>query len=354
MPARIHIDLSALQRNARAIAERSGTRLIPMVKADAYGTGVGPVVHALEPLDPWGFGVATVAEGEALRAAGVRKPVIVFTPLLERELAAASAAKLTPSLGSAAMVRAWQSFDGPWHLSIDTGMARAGVPWREAAALKDAVASSPPEGAFTHFHSAELDNGSMGEQDARFEEAVAALGLAGVMLHTDNSAAVLRRGKSDRGAVRPGIFLYGGETVAGAAVKPEPVASLRAPVVELRDSEPGDTVSYGAQFTAGRRTRIATLACGYADGYPRNVGQDGRAGASVAYRGRRVPIVGRVTMDMIMIDVTGVECELGDIVTLIGRDDDELITVAEVGASAGISPYEVLVGMNCRSVRSHP
>src|SRR5688500_17732673 len=158
MPAHIQIDLSALQRNARTMANRSGTRLIPMVKADAYGTGVAPVVRALETLDPWGFGVATVAEGEELRALGVRRPVIVFTPLLEDELAAASAARLTPSLGSAATIRAWGAFGGPWQLSVDTGMARAGVPWREVSAVREAVASSRPEGVFTHFHSTELDN----------------------------------------------------------------------------------------------------------------------------------------------------------------------------------------------------
>lgn len=351
MPARIEVDLSAVLRNARAMAERSGTSLIPMVKADAYGMGVGPVVRALETLDPWGFGVATVAEGEELRALGVRRPIIVFTPLLEDELAAANAAGLTPSLGSAATIRAWGSLGRPWQLSVDTGMARAGVAWREVAAVRDAVASSPPEGVFTHFHSAELDNGTMGEQDARFEEAVATLGLSGIMTHTDNSAAIIRRGRSSRAAVRPGIFLYGGQSVAGAAVEPEPVAHLRAPVGDLRTCEPGDTVSYGAQFTATRRTRVATLACGYADGYPRNVGQHGRPAASVLFRGRRLPIVGRVTMDMIMIDVTGVECALGDTVTLIGRDGDEVITVGEVGESAGISPYEVLVGMNSRAGR---
>lgn len=353
MPAHIQIDLSAVLRNARAMADRSGTRLIPMVKADAYGMGVGPVVRALESLDPWGFGVATVAEGEELRALGMTRPVIVFTPLLQGELAAASAARLTPALGSAAAINSWQSYGGPWHLSIDTGMARAGVPWREVSALLEVLATSRPEGVFTHFHSAELDNGSMQEQDRRFDEAITGLGLAGLLIHTDNSAAVLRRGRTRRGAVRPGIFLYGGATVEGAVVTPEPVAHLRAPVADLRGCEPGDTVSYGAAFTARRRMRVATLSCGYADGYPRNVGMDGRAGASVILRGRRLPIVGRVTMDMIMLDVTDVECALGDIVTLIGRDGDELITVAEVGASAGISPYEVLVGMNSRTPRSH-
>ncbi|MCR4341776.1 MAG: alanine racemase [Gemmatimonadaceae bacterium] len=351
MPARIDIDLSAVARNARALADRARTRLIPMVKADAYGMGVRAVVQALEKVDPWGFGVATVSEGEELRALGVELPVITFTPLLESELAAASAARLTPALGSAATIRAWQSLGGPWHLAIDTGMARAGASWRDVASLREVVLASPPEGAFTHFHSAELDDGSMQEQDRRFEDALTALGLAAVFTHTDNSAAVLRRGRSSRDAVRPGIFLYGGATVPGAAIEPDPVAHLRAPIVDLRACEAGDTISYGATFKATHRMRIATLACGYADGYPRNVGQQGRPGATVVLRGRRVPIVGRVTMDMIMIDVTGVECAAGDTVTLIGGEGGELVTVAEVGASAGITPYEVLVGMNSRSPR---
>lgn len=352
MPARLETDIPAVVRNARALADRSGTRLIPMVKADAYGMGVGPVARALEKLDPWGFGVATVAEGEELRALGLRRPVIVFTPLLESELRAAFAARLTPALGSAATIGAWQSLGGPWHLAIDTGMARAGASWREVAALRDAVARSAPEGAFTHFHSAELDDGSMQEQDRRFEDALAALELTAAFTHTDNSAAVLRRGRSARDAVRPGIFLYGGATVAGAPIEPDPVAHLRAPVVDLREIEPGDTVSYGATFKATRAMRVATLACGYADGYPRNVGQHGRPGASVILRGRRVPIVGKVTMDMIMLDVTGMDCAPGEIATLIGRDGDEVVTVAEVGESAGISPYEVLVGLNSRAQRA--
>jgi len=352
MPARIEVDLSALVRNARALADRSGTRLIPMVKADAYGMGVGPVARALEQLDPWGFGVATVAEGEELRALGIRRPVVVFTPLLESELAAAAAARLTPALGAARTIAAWQTVGGPWHLAVDTGMARAGAPWREVAALRELVAKAPPEGACTHFHSAELDDGTMHEQDRRFDDALAALDLATVFTHTDNSAAVLRRGRSPRDAVRPGIFLYGGATVAGAP-EPDPVAHLRAPIVDLRGCEAGDTISYGATFRAPGPMRVATLACGYADGYPRNVGQQGRPGATVILGGRRVPIVGRVTMDMIMLDVTDVACATGDTVTLIGRDGDEVVTVAEVGEWAGISPYEVLVGMNSRSRRTH-
>ena len=353
MPARVDIDLSAIVRNASALADRSGARLIPMVKADGYGMGAVAAARALERLDPWGFGVATVREGEELRSAGVARPVLVCTPLLESELPEAKAASLTPSLGSTAAIKAWQALGGPWHLSIDTGMARAGAAWRDVAGLREIVTASKPEGVFTHFHSAELDNGSRQEQDRRFETAIRELGLDGVMTHTDNSAAVIRRGRSNRDAVRPGIFLYGGATVVGAAIEPDPVAHLRAPVVDLRGCDAGDTVSYGATFIAPSRMRIATLGAGYADGFPRNVGLHGRPGASVILRGRRLPIVGRVTMDMIMIDVTEVDCALGDSVTLIGRDGDEIITVAEVGKSAGISPYEVLVGMNSRAERAY-
>lgn len=353
MPARVEVDLTAIVRNARALADRSRARLIPMVKADGYGMGAVLVVRALERLDPWGYGVATIREGEELRAAGVTRPVLVCTPLLESELPSAKAARLTPSLGSASAIGAWRALGGPWHLSIDTGMARAGAAWREVAALRDLVASSKPEGVFTHFHSAELEDDSMQEQDLRFDAAVRALGLDGVMTHTDNSAAVLRRGAANRDAVRPGIFLYGGATVSGASLEPRAVAHLRAPIVDLRGCESGDTVSYGATFTAPRRMRVATLAAGYADGYPRNVGMQGRPGAWVILRGRRLPVVGRVTMDMIMVDVTDVDCAVGDTVTLIGRDGDELVTAAEVGRWAGISPYEVLVGMNSRAERVH-
>lgn len=354
MPAHVHVDLSAIVRNARAMASRSGARLIPMVKADAYGMGAGPVTRALEAVDPWAYGVATVREGEELRALGVERPVIVFTPLLDGELAAARSARLTPALGSAASIAAWERLGGgQWHLSIDTGMARAGAAWREVGALRDVISRSPPQGVFTHFHSAELADGSMEEQDRRFEEALRELELGGVLRHSDNSAGVLRRGRTDRDAVRPGIFLYGGETVPDAPVTPDPVAHLRAPIVDIRACEKGDGVSYGATFVAPCPMRVATLAAGYADGYPRNVGMHGRPGASVMFRGRRLPIVGRVTMDMIMIDVSEVECSLGDEVTLIGRDGDALVTAADVGALAGISPYEVLVGLNSRAERSY-
>src|SRR6478672_5083948 len=150
--AQVEIDLGALQRNGAAAARRAGVPLLPMIKADAYGLGAAGAVRALEPLAPWGYGVATVAEGEELRHLGVTRPVVVFTPLLEQELPRARAARLTPTLGFPSEIEAWRNAGGgAWHLSIDTGMSRAGIPWREVGTVVKLIESIPPEGAFTHF-----------------------------------------------------------------------------------------------------------------------------------------------------------------------------------------------------------
>jgi alanine racemase len=346
----VDVDLGALRRNGAAVIARSGSRLLPMVKADAYGLGVGPVVNALRELDPWGFGVATVIEGEEIRSLGFDGRIVLFTPVLEEDLERADAAKLTPALGSPQTISAWVArTDAPWHLAIDTGMSRAGASWREVYQLAALTSDHQPEGAFTHFHSAELDDGTMEAQEERFATALARLSVKPKLIHTDNSAALARHGKTGRDLVRPGIFLYGVGSGATAAVQPEHVVSLRARVVEIRSVEPGDTVSYDAIFTAKRKSRLATVAIGYADGYPRALGNV----ASVSIRGKLAPIAGVVTMDMTMVDVTDIACELGDVVTLLGRDGPNLISVESVAASAGLSAYEMLTGFRSRIERRY-
>jgi len=348
--ARIEIDLGALQRNGAAMARRAGVPLLPMIKADAYGLGVAAAVRALDPLNPWGYGVATIAEGEELRQLGVTKPVMIFTPLLDDELKRARSARLTPTLGFPGEIDAWKKAGGgTWHLSIDTGMSRAGIPWREVRAISHLAELLPPEGAFTHFHSAELDDGTLDVQEARFREAIAALPSRPRLLHTANSAAIARQGRSAWDLVRPGIFLYGVGSGRTAAVQPENVVNLRAPIVEIRNLEAGDTVSYDATFRVDRPARIATLAVGYADGYPRALSEVG----SVLVGGTLAPIAGRVTMDMTMIDVTTVRCEVGDIATLIGRAGDTVLTVERVADHAGVSPYELLTGLRSRIERAY-
>jgi alanine racemase len=348
--ARVEIDLGALQRNGAAIARRAGVPLLPMIKADAYGLGAREVLHALDALDPWGYGVATIPEGEELRAAGVSRPIVIFTPLLDVELSRARQSRLTPTLGFRREIDAWrQSGGGAWHLSIDTGMSRAGIPWRQIGDIKSELESIPPEGAFTHFHSAELDDGTLEIQERVFREAIARLPSRPRYLHTDNSAAIARRERSEWDLVRPGIFLYGVGSGHRASIQPEPVVHLRAPILEIRDVAPGETVSYDATFRAERATRIATLAVGYADGYPRSLSGVG----AVLIRGALAPITGRVTMDMTMVDVTTIRCEVGDVATLIGRDGSTVLTLERVGDEAGISPYELLTGLRSRVERHY-
>ena len=346
----VEVDLAALVRNGRTLANLARVPLLPMVKADAYGVGVAAVVRALDVLDPAGFGVATLAEGVALREAGVRRPVLVFTPMLVADLRAAHAASLTPTLSDPASIVAWSAVGGAWHLAIDTGMHRAGVRWDRVAELLPQLAAHPPLGAFTHFHSAEVDDDSMATQELRFRDALRVLESSGVspsLRHTDNSAAIVRRAPSPWSLVRPGVFLYGVSCGGAAPLMPAPVVSLRAPVADLRDVFAGESVSYGASWTAHRHSRVATLAIGYADGYRRSLGNRG----TVLLHGRRAPVVGTVTMDMTMIDVTGLPCQLGDVATLIGRDGDDTITVNDVANACGFSPYEVLTGLASRAQR---
>ncbi|MEO8579232.1 MAG: alanine racemase [Gemmatimonadales bacterium] len=348
--ARVEIDLGALQRNGTAVARRSGVPLLPMIKADAYGVGAAAALKALDVLEPWGYGVATVVEGEELRDLGVARPIVVFTPLIEQDLTRARSARLTPTLGFPAEIEAWRrAGGGVWHLSIDTGMSRAGIPWREVAEIRHLVELLPPEGAFTHFHSAEQDDGTLEAQEKRFREALALLPSRPRLLHTANSAAVARKGRSDWDLVRPGIFLYGVGSGRSAAIQPEPVVNLRAPIVEIRNLEAGDTVSYGATLRVERPARIATLAVGYADGYPRSLSKAG----SVLVGGTLAPVAGMVTMDMTMIDVTTVRCEVGDTATLIGRAGDTVLTVERVADDAGLSPYELLTGLRSRVERTY-
>jgi alanine racemase len=347
----MQVDLGALVRNAIALADRAQVPLIPMIKADAYGLGALEVAHALEVLSPMAYGVATVEEGAELRADGITRPIISFTPLLPDELEAAFASRMTPTLGSKADIEAWAKYGAPYHLSIDTGMARAGVPWREIQAISDVVREHPPAGAFTHFHSPELDDQSMDEQEQRFSQAIAALPARPGILHTDSSAAIVRHARSPWNAVRPGMFIYGVGSGSTAAVHPETVVCVSTRIVETRWVEAEDTVSYDATWKASSRRLIATVPLGYADGYPRGASNFG-CGVT---RGGMAPIAGRVTMDMTMLDVTETGGQVGDVVTMIG-DGSAIgapIDVASVAAAASMSPYELLTGLRGRLPRTY-
>jgi alanine racemase len=345
----IDVDLDAVVRNARAMAERAPA-IMPMVKADAYGLGAVRVALALEQLAPWGYGVATIEEGCELRGAGITRPIVLFTSVDATELAAVRDAKLTPALASLEGIVQWASIGGgAWHLAIDTGMSRSGVRWDEVRPLADALRAHPPEGAFTHFHSASRDDDSLSEQEARFERALATLPARPRLLHAENSGALARVARSRWSLGRPGIFLYGVGSGALATVHPEPVVTVRARIVELRTVRAGESVSYDASFRAKRESRIATLPVGYADGYRRALGNRSHALLS----GRRAPVVGVVTMDMTMLDVTELDVSIGDVATLIGSDGGAELGVLEIAKLADASPYEILTGLHSRLPRHY-
>jgi len=345
----VEVDLAALRRNGAAVAARAGVPLLPMVKADGYGLGALHVALALEDLAPWGYGVATVAEGEELRRGGITRPIIVFTPILRTEIDAMRRADLTPALGDPAVIESWARTGRDWHLQIDTGMSRAGLRWDRMDWYRGILERTRPAGVFTHFHSADLEDGSREVQEARFDDALAALPERPALVHAENGPAVEAHAPSRWTLCRPGIFLYGVATRAGGPLVPEPVAAIRARIVEIRTLAEGDTVSYGATWRAPGVRRIATVPVGYADGYRRALGNRGVA----LLGGRRVQVAGRVTMDMTMLDVTDTDAALGDVASLLGRDGDDVVTVSELAALGDLSPYELLTGLRQRLPRLH-
>ncbi len=342
----VEVDLEALVANARTLQARvPAARLLPMVKANAYGLGAVPVARALERVDPWGFAVATAHEGAELREAGITRPVLVMGPQTAGlELVAAHG--LTPALGSLEQIAAWTALapGRPFHVEVDTGMARWGVPWDALGAAAERLGAAPGfQGLFTHFHSAPEDPASVREQWERLQAALAALPSRPPLVHAANSTAALECPETAGDLVRPGIFLYGGRAGSGP-LRPRPVVEWRAVVLGTRWVEPGGTVSYGATWRAAARTRVATLAAGYADGLPRALSNSGAA----LIGGRRAPIVGRVTMDFTMVAVDGPGPEPGAAATLIGTDGGETIAVEDVAAQAGTISYEILTGLGRR------
>jgi alanine racemase len=358
----LHVRADALRRNYRRIraAVSDEARIIPMVKADAYGLGVARTLDALAPEKPWGWGVATVEEGLELRSLGVAGPVIVFPPVSPSSLRAALEAGLHLSVSSLSALESIVSLarelevEPTVHVDVDTGMGRTGFDWRLAARWAPRVAEAASRyvrwaGIFTHLHSADEEDASLREQWARFQEALAAIGEppAGLLVHVLNSAGAFRAPEYAESAVRPGIFLYGGHVGPGQPC-PEPVVSLHARLVHVRDAPAGTTVGYGATYRARKAERWATLSIGYADGLPRALGNRG----SVLVGGRRAPIIGRISMDMTVVDISDVPgAGVGDVATLLGEDGRETITVDEVAELAGTISYEILVGFTRRLPR---
>ena len=367
----VDVDLAALKENFLTVRRRAGrgAGVVAMVKADAYGIGLGRTVRALEPLDPLAYGVAAASEGAQLRAMGIQRPIYVVSPLPPQAVEQAAVARLTASVSDLGGLERWAAAADrlgiplDFHVEIDTGMGRAGFDWRTVGEWGPAIrARIGPgglarwTGAFTHFHGADAPTRApTAQQWERFRDALAQLPVPreDLVVHVANSAAALRWPEYAVDAVRPGIFLYGGHPLAGSGVEselasPRPVAAVRARVALVREAAPGSTVGYGATHRATRWERWATLAIGYGDGYPRKLGNRGVA----LVRGQRVGVVGRISMDMTVVDVSAIpDAREGDVATLIGRDGEAEIPLDDVAQQAETIGYEILTGLTPRLPR---
>ncbi len=342
----VEVRLAAVVENARTVARTAGTRLLPIVKANAYGLGAVAVARALEAVEPWGYGVATVEEGAELRAAGISRPILVLLPAWPARFGEYRAARLTPVFDHPDALQAWD--DGPFHLEIDTGMSRGGIRWDEIDRVAAAVERPGFEGAFTQLHSSECADASVTQQLERYYTALTRLPRQPALRHVANSAAALTDPRCALDLVRPGIYLYGG-TPGGAIVPGRAVASIHARVVSVRRVHAGDPVSYNARWRATRDTTIATLGIGYADGVPVTLGPDGHG--QVRIHDTPCPIVGTVTMDLTLVDVGERTVAPGDVATLLGAEGEPGVTLADLVRASGLPPRGILTGLGLRLPR---
>ena len=360
---RVIIDLDALRGNLDAVRERSGTAVMAVIKADAYGHGAIPVAKLLQDKCAF-FGVSSILEALELRRAGLTLPILVLghTPVSAYETAITE--KIRPAIfhweDALALSEAAQCLNttAPFHFAIDTGMSRIGFQVSEESAdLCTKIASLPglyAEGLFSHFATADCADLSrtraQAQQYRRFDEMLRARGVRIPLRHLDNSAGVMNFG-SHYEMVRSGIVTYGlypsGE-VDPALLKLRPALSWHSLVTHVKTLPPGREISYGGTYVTTRDTVVATLPVGYADGYRRNL--SGKF--YVLIRGRKAPILGRICMDQMMVDVTGIPgVTPGDPVTLIGTDGTETITVEAIAAAADSFNYEFVCGISRRVPR---
>jgi alanine racemase len=368
-----HVDLDAIASNLHAIralleAEsqavppgRPVPEVIAVVKANAYGHGAVAVARTLEAAGASMLACADIEEGVALRQGGVRSRILVFGALGVSDLRGIVDHDLVPTVSTPTAARAVAAEAArrgtriAYHLKIDTGMHRLGFRHDNLRrTLPDLLASPHLQLAAVYTHLATADDPEhplFEEQRARFQAALAtldALGAPRVPRHAANSAALLRDSRTWYDAVRPGLLLYGVVPPPLTTTMPLcPAMSIRSRLVAIKQVRTGETVGYGARYTAEAPRRIGVVPAGYADGLDLRLAGCGH----VLVRGQRVPIVGAVCMDAIMLDVTDVTAETGDEVVILGRDGEAVLDVREVAASIGSIPWEVLCRVGSRIER---
>ena len=364
-----HINLDAVLHNLKAMREHisADTKIMAVIKADAYGHGAVPIAWEMEELPyVYGYGVASVEEAMQLRNANIRKPILVLGYTFPYSYPTLINQEITPTVFRSDVLHQLDEMAGkmnvkaPIHIKVDTGMTRIGIrPDAEGVAfVKEALACENliVEGIFTHFSKAdEADKDFAKGQHERFLAFVDACekenNFKFDFVHCSNSAGIIDMPQANEDLVRAGIILYGmwpSDEVNKNAIELEPVLSLKSHIVYVKEVEAGVPVSYNGTYITDRTTRIATIPVGYADGYPRNLSNTG----TVLIAGKRAPIIGRVCMDQFMVDVTHIpECKEGDEVTLIGRDGEECITMEELGDISGRFNYEFACEIGKRTPR---
>lgn len=362
------IDLDAAAYNMEQMKNRigGGARLIAVVKTDAYGHGAVPLAEVFEKLDyVWGYAVATLDEGIALRKHGIKKPILVlgcvfpdqYDDMVRNEIrAAVYMEEMAEKIAEAAERAGKKAYI---HIKVDTGMGRIGFPvTEESADIIERISrmeNIEVEGMFTHFAKAdERDKTYTYEQHRKFmwmKEQMEKRNVEIPYYDCDNSAGIIDFPDMKHDLARAGISTYGmypSEEVNRDAVDLKPVLSLVSHVIFVKTVEPGTSISYGGTFVAPKQMKVATIPVGYGDGYPRSLSNKG----CVLIHGKRARILGRVCMDQFMVDVTDIpEVQFMDQAVLIGEDQDDRITVEELAELSGRFNYEFVCCLGKRIPR---
>ncbi|MEB3227166.1 MAG: alanine racemase [Synechocystis sp.] len=362
----VEIDQGALVHNVQQFKRliKPETALMAVVKADAYGHGAIRVAQtALQAGADW-LAIATLGEGIELREAGITAPILILGGInTPEEIQAIAHWQLQPTLGSVEQAQLFnQVLEDigvrlPVHLKLDTGMSRLGTPWRQAVDFARTVQALPQlhlASVYSHLATADDPNpATMLKQRQRFETAIAGLRQAKIALpclHLANSAATLHGLGWHYNMVRVGLGLYGLYPAPhlGDRLDLKPVLAVKAKITQIKTIPAGTGVSYGHQFVSDRDMQIAVVGIGYADGIPRNLSNQLQA----LLRGQRVPQIGAITMDQLMIDVSAIpNPQVGEVITLIGQDGDRQISANDWATRLGTISWEILCGFKHRLPR---
>lgn len=363
-PTWAEIDLKAVRHNYKQVKKLSGknTKVMAVVKANAYGHGTVEVSKVLQSLGVDYLGVATTDEAMRLRDHGIKSPILILGHVLPQEVALAIKNDITLTISSNELISAItkaaniSNKKAKIHVKIDTGMGRIGV-WHEEAMnfIKNIYHAGNilVEGIYTHFSSVGRDDFFTAYQIDSFEKVVKKLESFDVHIplkHSANSIATVDFKRAHLNLVRPGLVIYGmyPKAIFQKIINLKPAMSLKTRIVFIKDTPPGRSISYGRTYVTQKHTKIATLPIGYADGYSRSLSNK----AEVLIRGKRAPVVGKVTMDQTMVDVGHIKnVKVGDEVVLIGKQGKDEIRAEKLARIAGTIAYETVCGISNRVPR---